>query len=167
MSGDDGQPYDYLGIEPATQYDSMQAIQPTPGLPLNPRDLTAAPIATMSSGQPLDTLLDTARSTFVPSSSPHQVRNPNQGSAEGRLALLAQVGSQHSAPLRPLAFQPAHWENADHTRPPSPSREDESSGHDFWQSMDVRPSLSDDPVTLELVDPTTAEQLVNLCVLYD
>lgn len=109
---------------------------------------------------PIEPFLGTIRSPPTPTSV-HHARDRHQGSAEGRLALLAQVGSRYSAPLRPLAFQPAHWENADYTRPPSPSREEDRLGQDFWQSMEVRPGLSDDPVTLEWIGPDVADQLVS------
>lgn len=131
---------------------------PLPGVSITPATATI-PMPPPESNH----LVINARSPPTPSSS--HSRDRHQGSAEGRLALLARVGSQYSAPLRPLAFQPAHWENADHTRPPSPSREDEPASQVFWQSMEVRPSLTDDPLSLGWVDQTISDELVTMWVM--
>lgn len=127
----------------------------------NTRPLLGLP--EVSVNETIDDLLASSRSPPTPSSLIH-VRNRNQGSAEGRLALLAQVGSRYSAPLRPLSFQPAHWENADHTRPPSPTRDSEEHtlSDDFWNAMEVRPGLRDDPLGLQWIDQVTADRLVSL-----
>lgn len=120
-------------------------------------------IAETMADNALGDYLAPSRSPPTPSSMSH-TRNRNQGSAEGRLALLAQVGSRYSAPLRPLSFQPAHWENADHTRPPSPARDGDEHklSQDFWHTMEVRPSLRDDPLSLGWIDKATANSLVSL-----
>lgn len=97
-----------------------------------------------------------------PARSSASARDKNQDSAEGRLALLARAGSQYSAPLRPLSFQPAHWENADHTRPPSPARCEETDATNFWSALHVRPDLSDDPLGAGWVDTETAEKLLHV-----
>lgn len=85
----------------------------------------------------------------------------SQKSPESRLA-ASQDAAKYGAPLQSLAFNPAYWDNADRTRPPSPVREPVEQAEDFWTTFDVRPGLKDDPISLGIIDSSTAESLVNL-----
>lgn len=87
--------------------------------------------------------------------------NHSANSPEGRLAAY-QSGTSYGAPLRTLAFNPAHWDNADRTRPPSPSQQPVEQTSEFWTGFNVRPGMQDDPVTQGIIDQRTAEELVEL-----
>lgn len=160
MAGNARQDFDPGVLEPASLHMAIPQSAAAHDMPFQNSD-DPSNLFNTNEYQPNEVLMGRSPSPIPPPLA-QLPRNRNQGSAEGRMALLAQMGSRYSAPLRPLSFQPAHWENADHTRPPSPSREDDGSGHDFWQSVEVRPSLADDPVSLGWIDSGTADQLVNL-----
>ena len=90
----------------------------------------------------------------------------NQDSAEMRLALASDKHHVFSAPLRPLAYDPANWENADQTRPSTPNPatfDDDAEDLDIWRStLEVVPGMRDDPIDKEIVDVVTAHYLVDL-----
>ena len=78
---------------------------------------------------------------------------------ESRFA-MSQAPDQHRAPFRPLAFHPAHWEDKDRTRPPSPVPL--STGERFWELSDVGPGMNSDPVYMGVIDVATAQNLMDL-----
>jgi hypothetical protein len=124
-----------------------------PNLPTLPTD-NSFPNATFV-GEPAHSVSSNTSYHVVPPS------NHSANSPEGRLAAY-QSGTSYGAPLRTLAFNPAHWDNADRTRPPSPSQQPVEQTSEFWTGFNVRPGMQDDPVTQGIIDQRTAEELVEL-----